>query len=191
MVLSALVAEDYLRQRRIEGAEVYGLFLMAASGAVVMAAATDLIVLFLGLESLSIALYVMAGSDLRRLQSQESAMKYFVLGAFSSAFFLYGIALVYGATGTTNLGGIFSYLSTTVLLEDRMLLAGLALLLVGLGFKAARGALPLVDARRVPGRAHAGHRVLRLVRQGRRRSRRCCECSSRRSAPTSPTGSRP
>ena len=110
---------------------------MAASGAVVMAAATDLIVLFLGLESLSIALYVMAGSDLRRLQSQESAMKYFVLGAFSSAFFLYGIALVYGATGTTNLVGIFSYLSTTVLLEDRMLLAGLALLLVGLGFKAA------------------------------------------------------
>jgi NADH-quinone oxidoreductase subunit N len=137
VVLSALVAEDYLRQRRIEGAEIYGLFLMAASGAVVMAAATDLIVLFLGLESLSIALYVMAGSDLRRLQSQESAMKYFVLGAFSSAFFLYGIALVYGATGTTNLAGIFSYLSTTVLLEDRMLLAGMALLLVGLGFKAA------------------------------------------------------
>ena len=64
-------------------------------------------------------------------------MKYFVLGAFSSAFFLYGIALVYGATGTTNLVGIFIYLNTTVLLENRLLLAGLALLLVGLGFKAA------------------------------------------------------
>lgn len=137
VVLSALVAGDYLRERRMEGAEMYGLFLMAASGAVVMAAATDLIVLFLGLESLSIALYVMAGSDLRRLKSQEASLKYFVLGAFSSAFFLYGVALVYGATGTTNLDGIFRYLSTTVLLEDQLLLAGMALLLVGLGFKAA------------------------------------------------------
>ena len=137
VVLSALVADEYLRQRRMEGAEVYGLFLMAASGAVVMVMATDLVVLFLGLESLSIALYVMAGSDLRRLQSQESAMKYFILGAFSSAFFLYGIALVYGATGTTNLVGIFTYLNTTVLLENRLLLAGMALLLVGLAFKAA------------------------------------------------------
>lgn len=137
VVLSALVADDYLRRRRMDGAEMYGLFLMAASGAVVMAAATDLIVLFLGLESLSIALYVMAGSDLRRLKSQEASLKYFVLGAFSSAFFLYGVALIYGATGTTNLAGVFSYLSTTVLLEDRLLLAGMALLLVGLAFKAA------------------------------------------------------
>jgi NADH-quinone oxidoreductase subunit N len=137
VILSALVSDEYLRRRRLEGAEVYGLYLAAASGALVMAWAGDLIVLFLGLETLSIALYVMAGSDLRRLRSQESAMKYFVLGAFSSAFFLYGIALIYGATGSTNLQGIAQYLQSNVLLEDRLLLAGLALLLVGLGFKAA------------------------------------------------------
>ncbi len=137
VVLTALAADDYLRRRDMDGSEVYGLFLMAAVGAIVMASATDLIVLFLGLETLSISLYVMAGSDLKRLESQESALKYFILGSFSSAFFLYGIALVYGATGTTNLDGIFQYLSTTVLLDDKLLLAGLALLLVGLGFKAA------------------------------------------------------
>jgi NADH-quinone oxidoreductase subunit N len=137
VVLSSLVADDYLRRNDMEGSELYGLFLMAAVGAIVMGSATDLIVLFLGLETLSISLYVMAGTDLRRLRSLESAMKYFVLGAFSSGFFLYGIALVYGATGSTNLGVIFDYLGTTVLLEDRLLLAGLALLLVGLAFKAA------------------------------------------------------
>jgi NADH-quinone oxidoreductase subunit N len=137
VILSSLVADEYLRRNDMEGSELYGLFLMAATGGIVMGSATDLIVLFLGLEALSIALYVMAGTDLRRLRSLEASMKYFVLGAFSSAFFLYGIALVYGATGSTNLGVIFDYLATTVLLEDKLLLAGLALLLVGLAFKAA------------------------------------------------------
>ena len=75
----------------------------SAAGGVVMAMANDLIVLFLGLETLSIAVYVLAAMHLRRVQSQEAGIKYFVLGAFSSAFFLYGIALVYGATGSTNL----------------------------------------------------------------------------------------
>ena len=137
VILTALVADDYLRRVGLEGPEIYGLVLMAAVGGVVMAGATDLIVLFLGLETLSLALYVLAGSQLRRLESQESAMKYFVLGGFSSAFFLYGVAMVYGATGSTNMAQIFDYLSSTVLLEDRLLLAGLALLLVGLGFKVA------------------------------------------------------
>ena len=100
--------------------------------------ANDLIVLFLGLETLSIALYVLAGMHLRRAESQESAIKYFVLGAFSSAFFLYGIALVYGATGSTNLGRHRRASSqTTSCSSDGLLLAGLALLLVGLGFKVA------------------------------------------------------
>jgi NADH-quinone oxidoreductase subunit N len=79
----------------------------------------------------------MAALHLRRIQSQEAALKYFVLGAFASAFFLYGIALVYGATGSTGLARIADYLSTSVLLEDGMLLAGFGLLLVGLGFKVA------------------------------------------------------
>jgi NADH-quinone oxidoreductase subunit N len=102
-----------------------------------MAMANDLVVLFLGLEVLSIALYVLAGYHLRRAESSESALKYFVLGAFSSAFLLYGIALVYGATGSTNLGAIAEFLEGNVLTEDGLLLAGFALLLVGLGFKVA------------------------------------------------------
>lgn len=135
VVLSALFLDDYLRREHQDGAEVYGLLLMCAAGGVVMVSANDLIVLFLGLETLSLALYVLAGSHLRRIRSQEAALKYFVLGGFSSAFLLYGIALVYGATGTTNMGGIAAFLARNVLLENTLLLAGFGLMLVGLLFK--------------------------------------------------------
>ena len=137
LVLSALLSDDYLRREDLDGPELHALMLLSATGGVVMAMANDLIVLFLGLETLSIALYVMAGFHLRRTESQESAMKYFVLGAFSSAFLLYGIALVYGATGSTGLSAINGYLSDNVLESNGLLLAGFALLLVGLGFKIA------------------------------------------------------
>jgi NADH-quinone oxidoreductase subunit N len=137
VVLAALLADGYLRRERLEGPELYVLMLLSATGGVMMAMANDLVVLFLGLEVLSIALYVLAGFDLRRAESSESALKYFVLGAFSSAFLLYGIALVYGATGSTNLGAIGDFLRSNVLSEDGLLLAGFALLLVGLGFKVA------------------------------------------------------
>jgi NADH-quinone oxidoreductase subunit N len=137
VLVSSLFLEDYLRRIDLDGAEVYALMLMSAAGGVIMASANDLIVLFLGLESLSMALYVMAASQLRRLDSQESGLKYFVLGSFSSAFFLYGIALVYGATGSTNLQHIVTFLDQNVLLENGLLLAGIALLLVGFGFKVA------------------------------------------------------
>src|SRR6266480_7296266 len=110
--------------------------LFSASGGMLMASANDLIVVFLGLEILSIALYTLAGYQQRRAASQEAAIKYFVLGAFSSAFFLYGIALVYGTTGSTNLGIIADFLRTNAL-TNGLLLAGFALLLVGLGFKVA------------------------------------------------------
>ena len=86
---------------------------------------------------MSIAAYVMAALNLRRLESLEAGLKYFVLGAFSTAFLLFGIALVYGATGTTNLDEMGRYLDTFIMLRDGMLLAGLAMLLVGLGFKVA------------------------------------------------------
>jgi NADH-quinone oxidoreductase subunit N len=137
VVLAALLADGYLRRERLDGPELYVLMLLSATGGVMMAMANDLVVLFLGLEVLSIALYVLAGYDLRRAESSESAIKYFVLGAFSSAFLLYGIALVYGATGSTNLGAIAGFLDTNVLTQDGLLLAGFALLLVGLGFKVA------------------------------------------------------
>ncbi|MBW3581220.1 MAG: NADH-quinone oxidoreductase subunit N [Actinobacteria bacterium] len=137
IALGALVADDYLRREDLDGPELYVLMLLSGAGGVVMAMANDLIVVFLGLETLSIALYVMAGFHLRRLESQESAIKYFVLGSFSSAFLLYGIALVYGATGSTNFSEIAGFLSANVLVTNGLLFAGFALLLVGLGFKVA------------------------------------------------------
>ena len=137
VVLAALLTEGYLRREGLQGPEAYILMLLSASGGVIMASANDLIVLFLGLEILSIAAYVLAGMHVRRVRSGEAAMKYFVLGAFSSAFFLYGIALIYGATGTTNLVRIADFLAQNTLTDSGLLVAGLALLLVGFGFKVA------------------------------------------------------
>ena len=135
--LGALVADDFLRREGLDGPEFYVLAMLSAAGAMFMAVANDLIVVFLGLEALSIALYVMAGYDRRRRESHEAAIKYFVLGSFSSAIFLYGTALTYGATGSTNLVRIGSFLATNVLVSNGVLLAGLSLLIVGLGFKVA------------------------------------------------------
>lgn len=117
--------------------ESYSLILTAAIGAAMLVTANDLVVSFLGIEILSISLYVLAASDRRRSASQEAGLKYFVLGGFSSAFLLYGIALVYGTTGQTSLNGIATVLSSeiTVPRNDAMLLAGVALLLVGFAFK--------------------------------------------------------
>ena len=137
VALVAPVLPRYCRRVGIAGSELYVLVLLAASGAVVMAGAGDLIVLFLGLETMSIAAYVMAAINLRRLESLEAGLKYFVLGAFSTAFLLYGIAFIYGAVGTTSLAGIGRYFDEMIVLRDGMLLAGLGLLLVGLGFKVA------------------------------------------------------
>ncbi len=137
VVMTALVAHSALDRYGMAPPEFAALLLASAAGAVVMAGANDLIVLFLGLESLSIALYVLIALAGRRASARESAMKYFVLGAFSSAFFLYGIALVYGSTGSTNLSGIGGFLFGSIRETDYLLLVGIALLLVGLGFKVA------------------------------------------------------
>ncbi len=137
MFLTALVADGYLRRERVEGAEMHVLAMVSASGAMIMGSANDLIVVFLGLEILSIALYVLAAFNHRRAASGEAALKYFILGSFSSAVFVYGIALVYGATGTANLAQIAGFLSKNVLASDGLLLAGMSLLLVGFAFKVA------------------------------------------------------
>src|SRR5436305_14677731 len=136
VVMAALLADGYLRREDLDGPEYYVLMLFSAAGGMLMASANDLIVVFLGLEILSIALYTLAGYQQRREGSQEAAIKYFVLGAFSSAFFLYGIALVYGTTGSTTLAIIADFLRVHAL-TNGLLLAGFALLLVGLGFKVA------------------------------------------------------
>lgn len=137
LILVILVSDDEVRASGVDEPEVYALYLLAAAGGVVMGAANDLIVLFIGLESLSLALYVLAASARRRSGSQESGLKYFILGGFASAVLLYGIALIYGGTGTTNLGRIVAQLqgSVTTGSSDALTLAGIALLLVGLGFK--------------------------------------------------------
>jgi NADH-quinone oxidoreductase subunit N len=137
VVMASLLVENYLRREELHGPETFVLMLLSASGGVIMASANDLIVLFLGLEILSIALYVLAASHLRRAESQESGLKYFVLGGFSSAVFLYGVALIYGATGSTNLTEITQYLGENVILGNGLLIGGIALFLVGIGFKIA------------------------------------------------------
>ncbi len=137
LVVAAILAPSYLRREGIVGCEYYALALIAGSGAMFMSSANDLVLVFLGLEILSIPLYVLAGFDQRRSASGEAAMKYFVLGAFASAIFVYGIALTYGATGSTNLAQIAAFLALNVVTHNGVLLAGLALLLVGFAFKIA------------------------------------------------------
>jgi NADH-quinone oxidoreductase subunit N len=133
--LSLLVAIDYLGRHDLQHGAYYALLLFSTSGMMLMAAATDLIVVFLGLEIMSVALYIMAGFNRRQLVSAEAAMKYFILGAFASAFFLYGAALTYGATGSTTLGEIGAWLSASG--TNPMALVGLGLILVGFAFKVA------------------------------------------------------
>src|SRR5688572_2493793 len=136
-LLTLLLAGAYVEREHLEGPEYLALVLLSATGMLAMTTANDLIVVFVALEVLSIPLYVLAAFDRRRLSSQESGIKYFVLGAFSSAVLLYGVALLYGATGTTSLTGIAGFLANNTLFEQGTLLAGLALLLVGVAFKIA------------------------------------------------------
>src|SRR3989442_4903179 len=133
--LTVLLSFAYLEREQLLAPEYYVLLVFATLGMMVMAGGADLMVIFLGLELMSAAVYVLAGFDRRRARSAEAALEYFLLGAFASGFLLYGIALVYGATGTTNVGLI----GVQVGLSQRsvMLLAGLALLIVGFGFKVA------------------------------------------------------
>ncbi|CAB4367677.1 MAG: NADH-quinone oxidoreductase subunit NuoN [Actinobacteria bacterium] len=137
LVMSALLVSAYLLRMNADGPELYALLLTAGIGALVMVSANDLIVLFLGLETLSLSLYLLAASNRDREESQESGLKYFILGGFSSAFFLYGVALIFGSTGSTKISGISEALSgnISVLRTDALLLVGIGMLLVGLGFK--------------------------------------------------------
>ena len=136
--LSILLSISYLQGKDMQRGEYYALLLFATAGMMLMGAAADLIVIFLGLEIMSIALYILAAFNRRQLGSGEAGMKYFVLGAFASAFFLYGAALLYGATGTTNLQEIGQWFTSGGgSLDDVLALVGLGLLLVGFAFKVA------------------------------------------------------
>ncbi|MGA2956245.1 MAG: NADH-quinone oxidoreductase subunit N [Thermodesulfobacteriota bacterium] len=135
--LSILMSIRFLKREGFEYGEYYVLLLFATVGMMLMASAADLIIIFLGLETFSLAIYVLAGFFRTQPKSNEASLKYFLLGAFSTGFLLYGIALIYGATGTTHLKGIYQFVSKIHFLTDPLLLIGMGLLIVGFGFKVA------------------------------------------------------
>lgn len=135
LVLALLIAHDWQGRERFNGAEYQMLALLATAGSVLMTQANDLVLIFLGLEILSIALYCLIAFNRRRYKSSESSMKYFLLGGFAAAIFIYGAALIYGATGTTNLSAIAYFLGTTHLLHPGLLFAGGGLMMVAFAFK--------------------------------------------------------
>ncbi len=166
-ILAVAAAWRLVVELGARGPEFVALLLLATAGLHIMMISANLILLFIGLETASIALYVVAGFTLTEPNSDESAMKYFLLGSFASAIFLYGIALVFAATGSLSIyggGGILAFFRDypVALLDAGVLLAGIALMIVGLGFKisaapfhqwapdvyqgAASGAVPLMTA---------------------------------------------
>jgi len=137
-LLTILISIGYTRQQGIGMAEYYVLVLLSTVGMMLMAAGTNLLTIFLGLETMSISIYVLAGIKRTDPKSVESAMKYFILGAFATGFFLYGVALVYGATGSFNLKEIASFLSASGSAgRTPLVIIGIGLLTIGFGFKVA------------------------------------------------------
>ena len=134
-LLVVLMSVDYLRDQPLPAGEFHALVLLSTCGMVFLAAANDLIVLFLALEIMSVAVYVLAGLLRREVRSTEAALKYFLLGAFATGFLLYGIAFLYGATGSTRLDLIEATVARQGLTAWTLL--GMAFLLVGFGFKVA------------------------------------------------------
>jgi NADH-quinone oxidoreductase subunit N len=132
--IAILTSYHYMSARKIHRFEYYPLLLLALAGMVLLASANDLILVFISLEILSLALYVLVGMARRDARAQEASLKYFLLGAFSSAILVYGIALLYGATGTTNI----SEMARLVIgqgADERLVFAGVALVFVGFAFK--------------------------------------------------------
>jgi len=134
-LLGVALAYGYVKRMGIERGEYYTLLLFSVTGMMLMAQATDLIMVFLALELLSIPLYVLAAFAHPQLASEEAGMKYFLLGAFSTGFVVYGIALIFGATSSTSLAAIVAAASSSS--SNLLLTIGAALLLIGFGFKVA------------------------------------------------------
>jgi NADH-quinone oxidoreductase subunit N len=136
-IMTVSLSFSYVERERLWAPEYYVLLLLATVGMMFMGSGLDLIVIFLGLELMSLAVYVLAGINRRSPFGAEAALKYFLLGAFASGFLLYGIALIYGATASTNLTLIDYQLRRLSLNTNLMVLIGTAMLLVGFGFKTA------------------------------------------------------
>lgn len=134
--LTILISMKYLENENMQHAEYFALLLFATIGMMIMASGAELITVFLGLELMSMSLYALAGYTRTRLASNESALKYFLLGSFASGFLLYGIALIYGTTGTTEILGISRFIAKSGL-HSGTIIMGMALLVIGFGFKTA------------------------------------------------------
>ncbi|SNB47601.1 NADH-quinone oxidoreductase subunit N [Geobacter sp. DSM 9736] len=136
--LSILISDQYMKREECNWGELYPLVLLSTAGMMLMASGTDLMTIFLGLEVLSVSLYVLAGFNRNSLRSNEAGLKYFLLGAFSTGFLLYGMALTYGATGTTKIANIASFIAQNAgVTANPMLLVGMLLMAVGFSFKIA------------------------------------------------------
>ncbi len=137
VVLAVLISVKYISIERVNFGEYYSLILLSTLGMMIMASAADLIVLYLGLELMALSTYILAGFIRHDIKSNEAALKYFLLGAFSSAFLLYGISLIYGLTGTTDIYAIASHISEKGLSGNPALSLSMTLFAVAFGFKIA------------------------------------------------------
>ncbi len=135
--LAVLLAVEYNKREGIKVGEYYSLILFCTVGMVVLASSTDLIMIFLGIEIVSICLYVLAGIRRTDPRSNEAALKYFLLGAFATGFLLYGMTLLYGTTGTVKLAEIARLLNSGEVFAQPLMMLGVVLLIIGFGFKVA------------------------------------------------------
>ncbi len=137
LILSILISVKYIAIERVNYGEYYSLMLFSTLGMMIMASAGDLIVLYLGIELMALSTYVLAGFIRHAVKSNEAAVKYFLLGAFASALLLYGISLLYGLTGTTDIKGVAAYISDNGLAGNPALMLSVILFVVAFGFKIA------------------------------------------------------
>lgn len=136
-IISVLLAGKFLGDEGLPPGEFFSLLMFATCGMLMMISAADLVMVFLGLETTSISTYILAGYRRHDLRANESSLKYFLLGSFATAFLLYGMALTYGATGTTNIGAIRQAIGSEAVDNPQLLFIGAAMMLVGFGFKIA------------------------------------------------------
>ena len=135
VLLSILSSFEYMEQQGIRAGEYYGLILLGAAGMCLMTSAVELVLIFIALEISSISTYILAGFLRRDPRSSEASLKYFLLGSFATAFFLYGVALIFGATGSTTFANIYTALHTGYI--PTLAYVAMAMIFVGLGFKVA------------------------------------------------------
>ena len=135
--MAILLSVDFNKREEIKVGEYYSLILFCTVGMIVLASSTDMIMIFLGIEIISISLYILAGVRRKDIKSNEAALKYFLLGAFATGFLLYGMALIYGSTGSTKLAIISKVISEGQIISEPLMLMGVVLLIIGFSFKVA------------------------------------------------------